>query len=132
KGTSWERRTTKLRCLCASEVRERELDERLAIILILLEREGDVDRRLVLREIVVALGGAPCDRAEDAAVLLERHLQMPLLQLAWTIDDLDAARREHRARIARTERRERRDTRGDSAGDGAKRQIGVDAQPRHQ
>ena len=68
-------------------------------------------------EVVVALGGAPGDGAEDAAVLLERHLQMALLQLARAVDDLDAARREDRPRIAGAERRQRRDAGRDAAGD---------------
>ena len=114
------------------QVGERQLDVGLAVVLILLEREGDVERGLVLGEVVVALGRAPGDGAEDAAVLLERHLEVPLLQLARTVDDLDAARGEHRPRIAGAERRQRRDAGGDAAGDAAKRQVAVDPQARHQ
>src|SRR5258705_5468444 len=62
-----------------SEISNGQLYECLTIVLILLEREGDVERGFVLDEIVVALGRAPGDRAKNAAVLLERHLQVSLL-----------------------------------------------------
>ena len=39
---------TYLRKSASSYVRERQLDERLSIMLILFEREGDVERGLVL------------------------------------------------------------------------------------
>ena len=107
--------------LAQLQIGERQLDVRLSIVLVLLEREGDVERGLVLGEVVVALGGAPGDGAEDPAVLLERHLEVALLQLARAVDDLDAARREHRPRVAGAERRERRDAGGDAAGDAAER-----------
>src|SRR5215831_5085246 len=57
-----------------SSVRQRELHERLAAELVLLERERHIERRPVLGQVVVSFGCAPGDRAEDAAVLLERHL----------------------------------------------------------
>src|SRR5206468_8149382 len=56
-------------------VGERQLDEGLSIVMVRLERKRDVDRGSMLGEILVALGGAPGDGAEDAAVLLQRHLQ---------------------------------------------------------
>src|SRR5580765_4946946 len=62
-------------------VGERQLDKGFAIELVLLERERHVERGLVLGQVVVAFGGAPGDRAEDAPVLLERHLQVPFFQL---------------------------------------------------
>ena len=86
----------------------------------------------MLGQVVVPLGRAPGDGAENAAVLLERHLQVALLQLARAVDDLDAARREHRPRIAGAERRQRRDAGRDAAGDAAERQVAVDPQARHQ
>src|SRR5438876_2954422 len=116
----------------ALEIRERQFDVAFSIVLIVLEREGDVERRFVLGEVVVALRGAPGDRAEDAPFLLERHLEVPLLQLARAVDNLDPAGDEHWPRIACAERRKRGDAGGDAAGDAAKRQIAVDAQPRHQ
>src|SRR6187455_1999358 len=78
------------------DIRERQLNVGLSIVLILLERKGDVDGALVLGEIVVLLGGAPGDRAEDAAILLQRHFEVALFELAWAIDDLDPPRRKHR------------------------------------
>src|SRR5438093_143506 len=48
----------------ALEIRERQFDVAFSIVLIVLEREGDVERRFVLGEVVVALRGAPGDRAE--------------------------------------------------------------------
>ena len=89
-------------------VGERQLDVGFAVVLILLQRESDVERGFVLGEVVVPLGRAPGDRAENAALLLERHLEVALLQLSRTVDDLDAARGEHRPRIAGAERRQRR------------------------
>src|SRR5512140_3409649 len=62
--------------LRGSHVRERELDEGLAIEFILLQRERHVDGGLVLGQVVVPLGGAPRDGPEDPALLLERHLEM--------------------------------------------------------
>src|SRR4029450_3702170 len=62
-----------------SQVCERQLHVGLAIVLVLFEREGDVDGGLVLLEELVTLGGAPGDGAEDPAVLLERHLEVALL-----------------------------------------------------
>ena len=76
-------------------VRKRELHKRLAAECILLEREGHVERRPVLGEIVMALGRAPRDRAENAPVLLERHLQMTFLELPGPIDNLDPAGGKH-------------------------------------
>src|ERR1051325_4172648 len=75
------------------QVCERELDVGLSIVLVLFQREGDVDRaadRLARGEVVVPLRGAPRDRAEDAPFLLERQLQVTLLQHARAVDDLDA------------------------------------------
>src|SRR5262245_32413732 len=51
------------------KVSQSELDERLSIVLVLLQGEGDVDGGLVLGEVVVAFGGAPGNGAEDPAVL---------------------------------------------------------------
>src|SRR5256885_1385949 len=118
--------------LRALEIRERQLDVAFAIVLILLEREGDVERRFVLGEVVEALRGAPGDGAEDAPSLLERHLEVPLVQLARAVDYLDPAGGEHWPRIAGAEGRQRGAGRGDTAGDAAKRQIAVDAQSWHQ
>src|SRR4051812_7822042 len=89
-----------------SEISNVELDEHLTIVLILLEREGDVDRPLVA-ERVLALGGTPGNRPEDPALLLQRHLQVALFERARAVDDLDAARRKHRPRVAGAERCER-------------------------
>src|SRR5262245_42970505 len=111
---------------------ERQLDERFPIVLVLFERERDVDRTLVLSEIVVLLSGAPGDRAEDASVLLQRHLQVAFLQRARTVDDFHTARRKDRPRIACAERRQRCHASRDVAGDRAEREIAVDAQTRHQ
>src|SRR5216684_7369581 len=44
-------------------VREGQLCIGCSIVLVLFERERDVERRLVLREVVVALGRAPGHRA---------------------------------------------------------------------
>src|SRR5262249_60149655 len=98
-----------------AKVGQGELDERLSIVLILFEREGDVDGGLVLGEVVVAIRGAPGDGAEDAAVLLERHLEVARLQLSWTVGDLDAAGRKHRPGIAGAEGRQRRHAAGHGA-----------------
>src|ERR1700733_11009651 len=73
------------------EVGQRQLDVRLSIVLVLIEGERDVDGGLVLSEVVVTLGGAPRDGAEDAAILLERHLEVALFEPAWPVHDLDAA-----------------------------------------
>src|SRR4026208_2260258 len=77
--------TQHLAFLRAPYVREGELNVRLSIVLVLLQREGDVERGLVLGEVIVSLGAAPGDRAEDPAVLPERHLEMPLFELPGTI-----------------------------------------------
>ena len=58
----------------------------------------------LLGEEVGALGGAPGDRAEAAAVLAERHLEVALLQRARTVDDLDAGGVEDRPRVGQAER----------------------------
>ena len=86
----------------------------------------------MLGEEVGALGGAPCDGAEDAAVLLQRHLEVTVLQHARTVDDLHAPRGEHGTRVPGAERRERGDAGGHAAGDAAKSEVGIDAQSRHQ
>src|SRR4026208_1660738 len=78
---------TYLRKSASSYIRERQLDERLPIVLILFERKGDVERRLVGLEVVVALGRAPGDGAEDPPLLLERHLEVPFLELTRPVDD---------------------------------------------
>src|ERR1700722_4803575 len=71
------------------EVCERQLDVCLSIVLIVVERERDVQCGSVFGEEVAVLGGAPGDCAEDAAALLERHLEMAFLQLPRAIHDLD-------------------------------------------
>src|SRR5262249_54230165 len=91
------------------EVGQGELNIRLAIVIVLFEGEGDIERRLVFREEVVTLGGAPGDGAEDSALLFQRHLQVPFFQLARAVDDFDAAGGEDRAGIAGAERRQRKD-----------------------
>src|SRR6185503_17432722 len=123
---------TYLRKSASSYIRERQLDERLPIVLILFERKGDVERRLVGLEVVVALGRAPGDGAEDPPFLLEGHLEVPFLELARTVDDFHRPRREDRPRIAGAERRERYNPLRDRTGDGAKREVAIDAQAGHQ
>ena len=78
---------------------------------------------LVLGDIVVLFGGAPCNGAKDPAVLFERHLEVALLQFSRPVHDLDPARGKDRSRITGAERRQRRDTGGDAAGDPAERQV---------
>src|SRR3954465_12553421 len=92
-----------------SHVGQHELDAGFAVELVLFERIRHVNRRAVLAEVIVPLGGAPGDGAKDAAVLLERHLEVALLELTRTVDDLHAARRKHGPGVARAEGRERRD-----------------------
>src|SRR5262245_11843116 len=111
---------------------QRQLDIGFAVVLVLIEGERDVERRLVLSEEVVSLGCAPGDRAENPALLFERHLQVALFQLSWTVDDFDTAGSEYRARVAGAERRQRRHSGCDAAGDAAERKVTVDPQARHQ
>src|SRR5262249_59043595 len=103
-----------------------ELDKCLAVILILLQRERYVERGLVLGEVVVPLGSPPGDRPENTTLLAQRHLQVPILELARAIDDLDTSRREDRSRIPRPERRQGRHPGGDAARDAPERQIAID------
>src|SRR5439155_21547313 len=97
----------------------RQLHVRLAMLLVLFEREGDVERGLVLGEVVVALGRAPRDGAEDPAILSERHLEVTLLQFPRAVDDLDATGGKDRTRVPGTERRKRRHARRHPAGNRA-------------
>ncbi len=82
----------------------------------------------MLGEVVVALRRTPGDRAEDAPFLLERHLEVPFLQLSRAVDNLDPSSREHGPRVAGAERRKRHYARRNAARDAAKGQIAVDAQ----
>src|SRR5262245_22765218 len=126
------RSRTYLRNSTRSYVRERQLDERLPIVLVLFEGEGDVERGFVRFEVLMAFGGAPGNRAEDAALLLEGHFQVALFELPRTVDDLDASSREDGPRVAGAKRGQRYDALGHRTGDGAKRQVAVDPQPRHE
>src|SRR5207244_13426403 len=78
----------------------------------------------------LALGGAPCDAAEDAAILAEGHLQVAVLETARAVDDLDVARAEDGAWIAGAKRREHRQLGSHLLVDRAKRQRAVDPQAR--
>ena len=49
------------------QVGQRQLDIGFAVVLVLIERERDVERRFVLGQEVVPLGCAPGDRAENPA-----------------------------------------------------------------
>src|SRR5262245_63645362 len=71
-----------------SDVSDRQLGEGLTTVLILVEREGDVERRPVIGEVVVAFGGPPRDGAEDPAILPQRQFEVALFQLARPVDDL--------------------------------------------
>src|SRR4051812_453814 len=110
-----------------SEISNVELDGHLTIVLILLEREGDVDGPLVAKR-VLPFGGTPGNRAEDAAVLLQRHLEVALFQLARAVDDLHSPGGKHRTRVAGAERCERGHAGRDAAADRPEREIAVDAQ----
>src|SRR5947209_3063299 len=98
----------------------RQLHEDLAVVLILIERKGDVEGALVLVDVLVALGCPPRDGPEDPAVLSERHFKVPILQLPRPVDDFDAPRGKHRARVSSPERRKAADTSDDAAGDRSK------------
>src|SRR5262245_59204282 len=93
------------------EVCQCQLDVGLTIVLVLLQRERDVERSLVLGEEIVAFGGTPGHGAEDAAILPQRHLEMAFLQPARTVDDLHPPRREHGPGIAGAKRGQRRKSR---------------------
>src|SRR5262245_5992939 len=83
-------------------------------------------------EVVVALGGTPGNCAESTTLLIERHFEMPLLQLSRTIDDLDPTCREDRTRVSGAKWGKCRDFGGHAAANAPKSEIGVDAQSRHQ
>src|ERR1051325_5680428 len=74
-----------------AEVGDGQLQIPLAVVGVVLEREGQVDRCLVPRNKAFASRGAPGDAAHDAAVLLEGHLEMAFLQPPRAVNDLDAA-----------------------------------------
>ncbi len=73
--------------------------------------------------------GPPGDAAQDASVLLERHLEVAILDPAGTVDHLDAAGTKDRPRIAGPERRQRRHLRRDLFADRSERQGAVDPDP---
>src|SRR6185436_13505140 len=95
---SWELEAL-FRVAHAFDIGDAQFEIRLSLELVLLERERQVDGGPVLVEEFGAFGGAPCDRAESPAVLAERHLEMPFLQRARSVDNLDPACVEHRPRI---------------------------------
>src|SRR5882762_6926962 len=84
----------------------------------------------MLGDETLALGRAPRNTAQDTAVLLERHLEMPLLHPPRTVDDLDSAGAEDRTRIAGAERRQRRQLGHDLFVDRAERQRTVNPEAR--
>src|SRR5262245_47718578 len=75
-------KTLEAQVLGSLQVGERQLDVCFSIVLVLFQRERDVERGPVLGQVVVPFSGTPGDRTEDAAVLLEGHLEMAFLQLA--------------------------------------------------
>ena len=113
-----------------SHVAHRKLQILIALVSIVFERKREVQRRPVLGDELLALDGPPRNRAENAAVLLERHLQMLLLEAPWTIDDFNPLRLEQRTRIAGAERRQERHFSGEIAVDVAESQTSVDSQTR--
>ena len=104
----------------------------LAAILALLERIRELETEAIGREIVLAIGGAPGDGAEGAAVLLEEQRQVALLQLARRLHQIDGRRAEDRLRIGGAERSEPRQAFDHVAGDLAQPERRVDPQPRHE
>src|SRR6185436_7253975 len=109
-----------------------QLQVALAVVGVVLERERQVDGRAMLGDEALPLGRAPGDAAEDAALLPERHLEVPFLQAARPIDDFDAAGAEDGARVAGAERRQRRQFRHHLLVDRSERERAVDPQPRSQ
>src|SRR3954471_20863136 len=91
-----------------TEVAHRELQEVIALVLIVIEREGEIQRGTVLCNEVLTLDGAPRNGAKNPSVLLERHLQMPLLHPPRAIDHLYPIRLKQGPRIADAERRQER------------------------
>src|SRR3954453_21767407 len=100
-----------------SEISNVELDGHLTIVLILLEREGDVDGPLVAKR-VLPFVGTPGNRAEDAAVLLQRHFEVTLFQLSRYVNHPGPPGGKHRTRVAGAERCERGHAGSDTAGNG--------------
>src|SRR6476469_5169508 len=73
----------------ALEVRDGQLEVGLALELVLVEGEREVDAGAMLGEKGGAVRGAPRDRAEAAAVLAEGHLEVPILERPRAVHDLD-------------------------------------------
>src|SRR6185503_338303 len=71
-----------------SEVRDGELEVTLAVPGVLFDREGEVDGGAVFGDEGFALRRTPGDAAHHAAVLLERHLEVPLLHEPRAVHDL--------------------------------------------
>ena len=120
------------RSTVASHVAHRELQVFIALISIVFERKREIQRAAILGDELLALDRPPGDRAKDAPVLLQGHLQVLVLQPARAVDDFHAPRLEQRPRIAHAERREHRHLAGEIGVDVAKAQAPVDSQPRLQ
>src|SRR5437762_4032908 len=115
-----------------SEIRNRELEVALAVVRVVFERKGEIDRGAMLGNEAFALRRAPGDAAKDPAVLLEGHLQMPVLQAARTIHDLHTAGAEDGTRVAGAKRGERRELGHDLFVDRTERERAVDPEARTQ
>src|SRR6478735_1076918 len=76
-----------------------ELEERLALILVSVEREREVHAAAMFFEELGALGQPPGHRAKPPALLIERHFQMAVLDRFRSVDDLHWARMEDRPGI---------------------------------
>src|SRR4051794_21188695 len=112
----------------ALEVRDRELEVRLALVVVAVEGERQVDPGAVLFQERRALGGPPRDGAEAAALLVERHLEVPLLDRTRPVDDLDRAGVEDGARVGQAERPHRIEALDQIVRDRLEVQRAVDAQ----
>src|SRR5688572_18125264 len=114
------------------EVGDGQLQVPLAVPGVLFEGKREVDGAAMFGDERLAFGRAPGDATEHPAVLAERHLQMPVFHPPRAVDDLDPARAEYRAGVARAEWRQARHLRRDLLGDGPEAERAVDPEPRPQ
>src|SRR4051794_22030450 len=114
----------------ALEVRHRELEIGLALVFVAVEGERQVDPGAVLFEERGPLRGAPRNGPEPPPLLVERHLEMALLDRPGAVDDLDRAGMEDGTWVGQPERTHRVQALDEIVGNRLQMKRSVDAQPR--